>query len=336
MFRSLVAIVVTLTIVLGAGWFAMRRADIPYDRLESLYAGSDSEFMPLGDDVRIHYRDVGPRDGKVLVLVHGFSASLHTWEPWIKHLARDYRVVALDLPGHGLSRCFADEPAGIGQFVDVIDRVTGQLGIEHFTLAGSSMGGHTAWNYALAHPEKLDGLVLVDASGWPSTEDEAKSSPIVFKLLANPVARNVMKDLDMSGLIRSGLEDSFSDTTRVTDAMVERYAALGRAPCHREAILGLMTRRGDRRDASDAVLAPITTPTLILQGAADNLVPAAHGEKFHAAIAGSTFKLYADVGHLPQEEVPAESLADLRAFLSGTVYPAPATDLSAADAMAGN
>ncbi|KDA03423.1 alpha/beta fold hydrolase [Hyphomonas oceanitis] len=320
MFRGLIAIVVTLAIILGAGWFVMKRDDIGYDRLESMYASKASRFMPMGEDSRIHYRDVGPRDAPVLVLVHGFSASLHTWEPWVKNLSKDYRVLTIDLPGHGLSRCLDVSATGIPQFVDVIDQVTHNLNVDQFTLVGNSMGGHTAWSYALAHPERLDGLVLVDASGWPKTGDEAESSPLVFKLLANPLARRVMKDIDMTGLIRSGLEDSFADPALVTDAMVERYGALSRAPCHREAILNLMTGRDDRSDASDEKLAAINVPTLIMQGEKDNLVPAAHAEKFHAAIAVSELKLYPDVGHLPQEEAAAQSVDDLRNFLSTQVY----------------
>ncbi|MEH6487301.1 alpha/beta hydrolase [Hyphomonas oceanitis] len=320
MFRGLIAIVVTLAIILGAGWFVMKRDDIGYDRLESMYASKASRFMPMGEDSRIHYRDVGPRDAPVLVLVHGFSASLHTWEPWVKNLSKDYRVLTIDLPGHGLSRCLDVSATGIPQFVDFIDQVTHNLNVDQFTLVGNSMGGHTAWSYALAHPERLDGLVLVDASGWPKTGDEAESSPLVFKLLANPLARRVMKDIDMTGLIRSGLEDSFADPALVTDAMVERYGALSRAPCHREAILNLMTGRDDRSDASVEKLAAITAPTLILQGEKDNLVPATHAEKFHTAIAGSELKLYPDVGHLPQEEAASQSVADLRNFLSTQVY----------------
>ena len=320
MLRRLIAVFVTVAIILGAGWFVMRRSDIAYDRLESMYANTESRFMPMGGDMRVHYRDVGPRNAPVLVLVHGFSASLHTWEPWVQGLRKDYRVVSLDLPGHGLSRCLDVSQTGIPQFVDTIDHVTRELGIERFTLAGSSMGGHTAWNYALAHPDRLDGLVLVDASGWPKSGDEADSSPLVFKLLANPLARSVMKDLDMTGMIRSGLEDSFVDQALVTEDMVQRYAALGRAPCHRDAILNLMADRNGRTEASAGALSAITVPTLILQGEQDNLVPASHGEKFHAAIPGSVLKLYPDVGHVPQEEIPDQSLADLRDFLSTQVH----------------
>lgn len=321
MMSRLLVVLLTIVVILTAGWFMMRRPDISYTTLEAVYANADSRFLQSGEEQSFHFRDVGPRDAPVVVLVHGFSASLHTWESWARNLRQDYRVISLDLPGHGLSRCVNNEEIGIGQFVETIDKVTSSLGIERFTLVGSSMGGHTAWAYALAHPEKLDGLVLVDAAGWLDTPEEGESEPLVFKLLSNPVARNLMKDLDMSSLIRSGLEDSFFDKSLVTDEMVERYAALGRAPCHRDAIMELMSGATMRDLASKEKLAAITAPTLILHGEADNLVPVAHARKFADAIPNAALTLYPDVGHIPQEEIPAESVQDLRGFLAGLGEP---------------
>lgn len=317
MMSRLLVVLLTIAVILTAGWFSLRRPDISYTTLETVYANADSHFLRLGEDQSFHFRDVGPRDAPVVVLVHGFSASLHTWEPWVRALRQDYRVISLDLPGHGLSRCVDNESIGIEQFVDTVDRITDSLGVERFTLVGSSMGGHTAWAYALAHPEKLEGLVLVDAAGWLDLPEEGEGEPLVFKLLRNPVARFLMKDLDMSSMIRSGLEDSFHDASLVTDEMVERYSALGRAPCHRDAIMKLMSGATLRVLASEDKLAAISVPTLILHGAADNLVPVAHAHKFADAIPQAQLKVYPQVGHIPQEEIPAESVRDLREFLAG-------------------
>lgn len=320
MFRRLLAVFVTLGVILFAGWMTLRRDDIPYDQLEAIYADADSRYLAFGEGMRVHFRDVGPRDAKTLILVHGFSASLHTWEPWVEALKRDYRVVSIDLPGHGLSRCIDNEQIGPTQFVETIQRVANKLEIDRFTLAGNSMGGGAAWNFALSHPERLDGLVLVDASGWPRTEDESRSRPLVFRLLGNGFARRIMKDLDMASLIRGGLEDSFGDPSFVTDEMVERYATLSRAPCHRGALLELVSGRGERLEATPERLAGITVPTLVMHGEQDNLIPAEHGTKFADAIPGAVLKLYPGVGHLPQEEIAEESAGDLRAFLSSHVY----------------
>jgi pimeloyl-ACP methyl ester carboxylesterase len=320
MFRRLLAVLVTLGIILFAGWMTLKRDDIPYEQLEAVYANADSRYLAFEDGMRVHFRDVGPRDAPAIVLVHGFSASLHTWEPWVANLKRDYRVISLDLPGHGLSRCIDNDAIGPSQFIDTINRVTAALEVDRFTLAGNSMGGAAAWNYALAHPGRLDGLVLVDAAGWPRAEESAEERPVIFRLLEVDFARRVMKDLDMSSLIRSGLEDSFGDPSFVTDEMVERYATLSRAPCHREALLQLVSGRGERREATPELLAGITTPTLVMHGELDRVIPAVHGEQFAAAIPGAQLMLYPGVGHLPQEEIAELSAGDLRAFLTTRVY----------------
>ncbi len=321
MFGRIFIVLVTLAVILGAGWLALRRPDIPFDRLTQTYTSPDSRFLALDGETRLHLRDVGPREAPVIVLVHGFSASLHTWEPWVEALKSDYRVVSLDLPGHGLSGCIDNSKIGTAQFVEAVDQTVRALKIDRFTLAGNSMGGHTAWAYALEHPEKLDALVLVDAGGWPRTGDESKDRPFVFKLLAIPAARALMKDLDMSALVRDGLTDSFGDPAFVTDTMVERYSSLGRAPCHREAILSLSGNTGNYVPASADTLGAIQTPTLVMHGEADNLIPVAHAQNFADAIPGATLKIYPGIGHLPQEEVPAESAVDLRAFLAGLKTP---------------
>ena len=313
MLRRTLAVGLTIVAVLAAGWLALRRADIPYDTLEMVYAPPDSQFMTLDDGLKVHFTDTGPQDRSAIVLVHGFSASLHTWEAWKTDLELDYRIITLDLPGHGLSR--ADDPsaANIDRFVEVVHAVTQQLGVEQFTLAGNSMGGNTAWQYALAHPETLDGRGLVAASGWPEEADEGDDSPFIFTLLSNPIARAVLKDLDMTSLTRSGLESSYADPAFVTDELVERYVALSRAPGHRATLLAIMA--GDRVLATPETVSQISVPTLMIWGREDNLVPVSGAQKFGDAITGSQVIIYDNIGHLPQEEHAAQSIADLRAFM---------------------
>ena len=317
--KRLLVVLVTVAIILTAGWLMLRRPDISYNTLESVYSKSNSRYLKSGSQIELHFTDTGPRDAPILVLVHGYSASLNTWDAWVRNLRKDYRVIRLDLPGHGLSRCVDNDEIGIEQFIASIDRVTHSLDVDQFTLVGSSMGGHTAWAYALAHPDRLDGLVLVDAAGWLSAPGEDDKDPVIFKLLRNGFARNVMKDLDMSALIRSGLENSFADPELVTDEMVERYSAMSRAPRHREALLKIMSGTTLRVPASKERLSAITVPTLILHGDTDNLIPVAHAEKFADAIPGSKLIIYPETGHIPQEEQPVASVEDFRAFLA-TIY----------------
>lgn len=317
--KILVWVLVAVVVLLLVAWFALRRPDTTYAALESKYADSESEYVDLPEGVRAHYRDQGNPAGPALVMVHGFSASTHAWEPWVERLGQDYRIVTLDLPGHGLTRAPDDYSPSIKAFVDHVDAVTGRLGVQRFTLIGSSMGGNTAWAYALEHPERLDGLVLVGAGGWPPEED--RDPPLVFKLLANPVGRAVLGRLDSTPMVRDGLRASFEPTPDMAnEAMVARYVEMARAPGHRDVLFAMASDRGRYALATPEKLAAIEVPTLIMHGDTDRLVPPGDAQKFADAIPNSTVIVYEKAGHLPMEQIPDKSAADLRAWLSERVY----------------
>ncbi|MFN3859300.1 MAG: alpha/beta fold hydrolase [Caulobacter sp.] len=311
----IVAGVLLLALVAAVvGWLALRRGDIPYATLEARYANAESRYLDLADGLRVHYRDQGNPDGPVLVMVHGFSASLHTWEPWVARLGQDYRIISLDLPGHGLTRAPEGYLIPRSGFVPVIDAVVSKLGVSRFTLIGNSMGGGAAWQYALAHPDKLEGLVLVNAAGWPPEGEAAEGSPIAFRILRNPVGRFLVKDLDASAMTRQGLRSAFEPTPDMADeTMVARYVDLSRAPGHRDIILGLMSGQPDH--ATKEKLAAIRTPTLVIHGDTDLLIPVSAAQKFGAAIPGSTVIVYEKVGHVPMEQIADRSASDLANWL---------------------
>ncbi|RRN62581.1 alpha/beta fold hydrolase [Caulobacter sp. 602-1] len=306
------AIALGLIVVLAtAGWFLLQRPDIPYAALEARYGYADSRYMDLPGGVRAHYRDLGPRAAPAIVLVHGFSASTHAWDAWAKALSSDYRVVVLDLPGHGLTRAPPGYAAGRDGFDTVVDGVTGKLGLTRFTLGGNSMGGGVAWAYALNHPDKVQRLVLVDAAGWPTSKAGGAS---IFAILRNPLGRKLLRNIDTRPLVAQGLRAAYLDPRLVTPDLIDRYVDLARAPGHRDILLGLQT--GPRRLATTADLSRIHVPTLVMFGQDDRLIPAADGEKFHKAIPGATLILYPGVGHVPMEQIPDRSVADLKAWLA--------------------
>ncbi len=298
-----------VVVLLVGGWFLLQRPDIPYATLEQRYGHADSRYMDLPGGVRAHYRDIGPRDAPAIVLVHGFSASTHAWDGWIAALAKDYHVVVLDLPGHGLTR--GPLVGGRDGFEAVVDGVTRGLGLSRFTLGGNSMGGGVAWAYTLDHSDRVERLLLVDAAGWPA---EKASGAAIFSVMRTPVGRALLKDIDTRPLITQGLRAAYLDPKLVTPALIDRYADLARAPGHRDILLSLQT--GPRREAKAADLSRIHVPTLILFGQDDRLIPAADGEKFHKAIPGATLIIYPGVGHVPMEQIPERSAADLKAWLA--------------------
>lgn len=317
--RGLLALAVIIVIALGAGYLVLQRDDIPYATLEAKYGGPQSRYLDLPDGVRVHYRDQGAQAGPALVLVHGFSASLHTWEPWVARLGRTYRVVTLDLPGHGLTQAPRGYEASITGYRDIVEAVTQHLGIQRFALAGSSMGGEVAWNYALAHPDRLEALILVDAAGWPG--DRAATRGLAARAMALPVLGPAIRRLDARALFRQGLALSFVDKSLVTDAMVDRYWELARAPGHRDILFSI------RRDGADAgEIGYIQTPTLVLWGEGDALIPVSDGRRFADVLPNMALITYPDVGHVPQEEHADQSAADVAAFLARVHGPGAAAN----------
>ena len=292
---------------------ACARGDIPWTTLEAKYASPASKYADLPGGLRVHYRDEGNAAGPPVVLVHGFAASLHAWEPWRARLGKDYRVISLDLPGHGLTRAPSGYIASTDGNVAVVDELTHRLGAARFVLAGNSMGGGVAWNYALQHPDRLRGLILVDSVGWPSPRKKGDGPPAIFKLLSNPAGRAVLKSLDPTPLAKRGLAQAYVDPTLVTPELIARYTDMSRAPGHRDILLTMQNR--GRTPVTAETFAAIHTPTLVMVGEGDKVIPPAQSRSLAAAIPGAKLVAYPGVGHVPMEQIPDRSAADVLAFL---------------------
>ena len=313
-----------IVLVLIIAWVAMRRGDIPYSKLEAKYGSASSQYVDLPGGLHVHFRDQGNPKGPVVVLVHGFFVNLDTWTPWVTRLGDNDRIITLDLPGHGLTRAPKGFHPTLAGYVQTLDAFVGAEHFGKFTLGGSSMGGDVAWRYALAHPGKLNGLILVDAAGWPDTRPEAQHGLKTIQALRSPFGRFLARNLDATKRVHDAFMEAYGDPKFVTEELVTKYTELGRAPGHRDAIidLSLGLGRGGEGYATPDKLAAIRVPTLILQGEKDRLVPASSASQFAAAIKGSRLIVYPGLGHIVQEEDPDRTASDVRAFLKA-LQPAP-------------
>jgi pimeloyl-ACP methyl ester carboxylesterase len=317
-------LIVGLLVLIVGTYLALRRPDISFETLEAKYGNSASHYLDLPDGLRVHYRDQGNRNGPALVLVHGFSASLHTWEPWVQRLGDQYRIITLDLPGHGLTRAPATYVSSMDKQVSVVAQTTERLGVTSFVLGGNSMGGGVAWTFATLHPERLKGLVLINSVGLPREQNNAKS-PLAFKLLRYPLARALGQQLDTSVLVAGGLKAAFYDNDMVDQTMIDRHVALGRAEGHRAIILNHQAGRKMRPEAQvRGLLGALKMPVLVMHGQEDVIIPVEVGQVLAASIPGSTLILYPKVGHIPMEEVADRSAVDLAAWLKEMGIGAPA------------
>jgi pimeloyl-ACP methyl ester carboxylesterase len=288
------------------------KSDIPFARLEAKYANAQSRYMDLPGGLHIHYRDQGNPNGPPVVMVHGYSASLHAWEPWVARLGGEYRIVTLDLPGHGLTRAPASYVLSLGSLAEVTDAVAQRLGLGPYVIVGNSMGGGAAWTLALRHPDHLRGLVLVDSIGWPAPTGQDKT-PLIYKLMATPLGRLLMSKMDPRSMAEQGLRSAYVDPALVTPALLDRYVELARAPGHRSILMNGEEAKGPPVTA--LTLSAIHMLTLVMHGEEDAIVPLATGRALAEAIPGATLITYPGVGHVPMEQIPDRSAADLRVFL---------------------
>jgi pimeloyl-ACP methyl ester carboxylesterase len=295
------AVVVVLALVIALGV----RRDRPAADVERRWAAPPSQFVDV-DGLRVHVRDRG--HGDAIVLLHGSNASLFTWEGWAEVLARDHRVVTLDLPGHGLT---GPDPRGRYSAVgmaEVVNRVADRLGLSRFTIGGNSMGGGVAWHYALLHPERVDRLILVDAAGYPRQEPR----PLGFRLFSMPLVGHVVRFVTPRFMLRKSLREAYGDPSRVSDALVDQYEDFTLRAGNREAT---RQRFALPEDGMYTRMSEIRVPTLILWGSRDRWILPRYGERFHAEIPGSRLVMLDGLGHVPMEEDPARSLAPVLELL---------------------
>ena len=297
----------------------LQAPDRPVETLVARWAPAPSEFMDLQGQL-VHYRDEGPRsDAAPIVLLHGTSASLHTWEGWSKALRGQRRVISLDLPGFGLTGPFAgDYPARwagqplytadhYARFVlDLLDR----LGVQRFVVAGNSLGGDVAWHLAAAAPQRVTQLVLVDAAGYKFNPDNV---PLGWRIARLPVLGRMTEHFLPRPFVLQGLRTVYGNPALIDEALIDRYFELTLRAGNRAALVQRL-QAWSPGEGVDKVVG-VSAPTLILWGGRDPLIPPAFAKRFAADIPGSQQVVFDDLGHVPQEEDPQRTVAAVKAFL---------------------
>ncbi len=305
-------ILFVLAVLFLALFLVFRTPDTDPDEMRAKYGDAPSQMLALPYGREIHVRDEGPRDAPAIVLLHGSNADLHTWQPWVDALRESYRVIRFDQRGHGLTGPAADGSYSLSSFASDVDAVADRLDLDSFTLAGNSMGGAIAMAYARAHPDRLDALVLVDASGAPV--GRAGGGNLAFQLAATPGLGNVMSQMLPRSLVEKSLSQSVSNKAVVTDEAVDRYWELARYPGNRAATRERFAAPRESFDVAD--IANVKVPTLVMWGEDDTLIPFDAAGWYMNHLPNATLVNYPDIGHLPMEEAPERSAEDLQVWLS--------------------
>jgi pimeloyl-ACP methyl ester carboxylesterase len=308
--KIVIGAVALVLLAIGGTVAMVWEPDRPVSALAARWAPPPSKFVQI-DGMSVHLRDEGPAvDPVPIILIHGTSASLHTWEGWASALRSRHRVVSFDLPGFGLTG-----PAPSGDYsseanVRFMRSLLNRLDIQHCVLAGNSLGGNIALATAFALPDRVDKLVLVDSGGYPTV---STSVPIGFRVARIPGLNRLMQSMLPRGLIESSLRSVYGDPAKVTPALIDRYFDMTLREGNRSALL----RRFGQTDFGSHAdrISALKLPTLIIWGGRDRLIPPENAEHFHRDIAGSRLVVFDDLGHVPQEEDPARTVAAVENFL---------------------
>jgi len=284
------------------------RPDIPVAELKAKYATAESRFMDL-DGMAVHYLDEGsPADKTPIVLLHGMAASLLTWNGWTRALQAEHRVIRLDLPGYGLTGPNPARDYSINFYVRFLHDFLQKLDVNQVYLAGNSLGGKIAWEYALAYPGTVKKLVLVDAAGYPLSHVKL----LAVRLAKTPVLKNILLYITPRFLVEKSLQEVYADHSKVTDQLVEQYYDMVCRAGNRAAFADVA---GTMEDSDYLKINQIQTQTLILWGKADVLLPVENAYRFERDLPHNRMVIFTDLGHVPQEENPAESVKEVLAFL---------------------
>lgn len=270
------------------------------------YTTPNSRFVPI-DNILVHYRDEGT--GFPILLLHGAFSSLHTFNSWAKELQKKYRVIRLDLMGFGLTGPNDSNNYSIENHIRVLKTFVNILNIKEFHIVGSSFGGWLAWEFASRYPQRIKKIVLIDAAGFL----EEENIPLPFKLARTPVFGRVIKYVVRRSVLEQFVKQVYYNSSKITPELVDRYYDLFTRDGNTDAFLSLVnTNYIDNTQK----LKTLKTPTLILWGREDMWIPVHNAYRFHSLIPKSHIRIYPEVGHLPMEEIPEESLQDVLDFLN--------------------
>lgn len=282
--------------------------------------GGDVKYVDLHGD-RLAYRDAG--SGEVLLLIHGMAGSSESWGPIFFRLAKNYRVVAPDLLGHGLSAKPRTDYS-LGAFAAGLRDLLDELGISTATVVGHSLGGGVAMQFIYQHPEYCQRLILISSGGL------GPDVGLVLRLLSVPGAELVLPLIAPAPLLTIG--NTVGSRLAAAGVHSPRGAEIWKAYSSfsdrqtRQAFLrtlrSVIDYRGQAVSALNRLHVRSEVPTLLIWGEQDKIIPAEHGYEAQAARLGSHLVVLPGVGHFPQVEAPALVVDAIDDFIAGTDNPA--------------
>jgi pimeloyl-ACP methyl ester carboxylesterase len=298
------------------------------NELKCKYCDGDSKFITI-NGMNVHYKDQGR--GPVLVLLHGVVSSLHTWDGWYDELKGHYRIIRLDLPGWGLTGPSPDEDYLAGAMNAFLDSFLDALDVKRCYMAGNSLGGYYAWNYAVHRPDMTEKLVLLDPIAFN------QSLPYEFQLARIPGVKPLINNVMLPRLlIKTSIQRLYGKKERITPAVYDMYWDLIMRDGNRRTLTKIFKLIADMSKSDTIYLdvKKVKVPVMMAWGKKDiwsrwkETIDDWQRDLPHAELV-----LYDECGHMPMEEIPAVTARDAHAFFMKGKKPAAKKKVAPRSAM---
>lgn len=248
---------------------------------------------------RLHYIDEG--QGFPVMMIHGFGGSFKNFDTLAWLMKNDYRVIRVDLPGFGLSTYppVNGNENYIQRYRDYMTFLLDTLHLDSLYIIGNSMGGGMCWLMAGDHPEKVKKVVLLAAAGYNTKEAAAKLAMFRFSSIGKVFDSGMPLFMSRKGLLKGYMAD-----TKVTEELITATNYVTNIEGNIAHMLNLARAR---QFPDEALIKRVKSPTLIIWGQQDEIVPVGDARRFEKDIPGSRVHIFDTCGHMPMMELPYET-----------------------------
>jgi pimeloyl-ACP methyl ester carboxylesterase len=296
--RLLLTVIVVLAVLLAINTIV---TDNETKKAKAEGAGQVLELP--GDDLQV--REDGPAGRPAIVMLHGFAGSINRWTPTAERLADEFRLVRIDLLGHGGS-AKPDDGYTMPNQARLVRQALAELGVEHALVIGHSMGGAVATALTELDPARVDGLVLLGSSA----NSEAGELPFLARLGFVPVIGEAIRRVVPDSVVENNLEDAFAPGFEVPDQFVQDFNRMTYSSYD-----GSHHGSDDYNEDRAVVdrLVELRKPLLVIQGAEDEIVDPDSAREYRR-VSGANVVMLPDTGHSPMVEKPDETARLIRRF----------------------
>ena len=267
------------------------------------------DTFQMDDGMNVNYRVDGTDNEQTILLIHGGSDSLNVWDRWVEPLKQKYKVIRLDLPGHGLTDPFPDKQYDTKRLAEFLHRFVTEYGLKDFVLVGHSYGGETSLHYMTRHPNTVKALGLVGSGGIEPEWADIKEYIESFNRSFSPGRQGT----------KEGLEIAFHDPNSIPEDVVEYSFLLGQYEKNQGTLQALEAASSEKYQNVEN-FEIVSVPTILFWGDKDKIANLENvGRRLEQAIPNAELVVYKDVGHMPIVEVAEQSVADFMDFLDANL-----------------